>query len=114
MYILVTALGVTSRVALPCCFLTLLATFFLPSHLSLNVFALIVCLTLLASFFLPCHLSLNMYTPSRVGVVVGHQAEGVHVQSQFIKLRLTEQRPVGEPSYLGVFRSSLHSYTTKS
>ena len=47
----------------------MLASFFLPSHLSLKhvhaalgvlcCFALFVCLTLLASFFLPSHLSLK-------------------------------------------------------
>ena len=57
-----------------CCFvvcLTLLASFFLTSHLSFKnmytctckcYFALFVCLTLLASFCLTSHLSLNMYS----------------------------------------------------
>ena len=51
-------------------FLTVLASFFLPSHLSLKhvcdhavLLALFVCLTVLASSFLPSHLSLkHMYT----------------------------------------------------
>ena len=74
-----TALGVLCCFALFVC-LTLLASFFLPSHLSFKnmymamdfllpeaahlfcCFALFVCLTLLASFFLPSHLSFkNMY-----------------------------------------------------
>ena len=67
-----TTLGVLCCFALFVC-LILLASFFLPSHLSLktctyciqHVLALpclFVCLTLLASFFLPSHLSFkNMY-----------------------------------------------------
>ena len=58
----VTALGVLCCFALFVC-LTLLASFFLPSRLLLNMymlccFALFVCLTLLASFFLSSFSSL--------------------------------------------------------
>ena len=96
----VTALGVLCCFALFVC-LTLLASFFLPSHLSfknmyihervyanmymymcfkcmhvhvgvLCCFALFVCLILLASFFLPSHLSFkNMYILGLVFGVIG-------------------------------------------
>ena len=57
--IILTSETITDSIIRTCCFalfvcLTLLASFFLPSHL--------FCLTLLASFFLPSHLSFkNMY-----------------------------------------------------
>ena len=73
--------------------LTLLASFFLPSHLSFKnmyihgCFALFVCLILLASFFLPSHLSFkNMYTKNKQrsynNVVIIKEEFYIHVHVQ--------------------------------
>ena len=103
-------------VALPCLFvcLTLLASFFLLSHLSFKniyitkygCFALFVCLTLLASFFLPSHLSFKNIYITKYGCVflkLGESIIGVDGRAVMIS-RMFEvgQKPFKRPKLLAL------------